>query len=29
MTASSVIFFDTVFNPEDYAVPEDPEQTLL
>lgn len=24
MTASNVIFFDTVFNPEDYAVPEDP-----
>ena len=24
MTVSSVIFFDTIFNPEDYAVPEDP-----
>ena len=29
MTASSVIFFDIIFYPEDYAVPEDPEQTLL
>lgn len=29
MTISSVIFFDIVFNPEDYAVPDDPEQLSL